>query len=602
MSRRTGSLALLALALALPALAVAASGSSEARVTATVDRTELASDERLRLTVRVESETVPSKLDLPAGFDFDVVGRSQSHQSSVTFAGGRMQARHAVEWELTLAPRREGKLAIPPLTVTVGGERLQTGAIAVTVLPGGSRPRAAPPPPPGHSPGAGWRGWERDLWLEVQVDKRSPWLGEQVTASIFLVSPVGVTGIDGFKPPAYDGFWAESLEVPRPIEPTLRVVRGIPLRAFLIQRVALFPTRAGMAVIEPFQIDATVQVLSGNRLFDPFRSVEQVRRRSATVELDVRPLPAGAPAGFDGVNVGTLSLELTPSERTVPAGEPLALRVTARGEGNVRAWALPPLPPIAGTRRYDPTSSEELKPARGRIAGSRTVETLVIPERPGELVIPPLAWPWFDPKTGRFQVARTPELRIPVSAGAGLPAPAGRDLAAELRPIREGGLARTGRPPWSGPLFALLLLLPPSGFAALLLSARLRERAALHAPARRVRGAARAARKRLATAERRLRAGDSAGFVSELERSLSGYAGDKLGRSVSGLRRPELSAALASAGAHPPAIAALLAALDGCDATRFGGAAAGAPLLDAAAEAMARLEESDWSPGGEERA
>ena len=59
--------------------------------------------------------------------------------------------------------------------------------------------------------------------------------------------------------------------------------------------------------------------------------------------------------------------------------------------------------------------------------------------------------------------------------------------------------------------------------------------------------------------------------------------------------------ALADRGAHPPAIRALLAALDGCDAGRFGGAAPGEPLLQAAAEAMALLEESDWTHAVKER-
>ena len=372
---------------------------------------------------------------------------------------------------------------------------------------------------------------------------------------------------------------------------------GIPLRAFLIQRIALFPTRAGKLTIEPFQIDATVQVLSGNRLFDPFRSVQQVRRRSAPVTLEVRPLPAGAPAGFDAVNVGALSLELSSSEETVPAGEPLALRLTARGEGNVRAWSLPALPPIAGTRRYESNSSEELRAGGARVGGSRTVETLLVAERPGELVIPPLAWPWFDARKGRYEVARTAELRVRVLPGAAQPA--SRAIAAELRPIRtDGALSRTGGPPWGSPLFALLLLLPPAGFAALILSGRLRERAQLGAPSRRVRGAARAARGRLAAARRRLAAGDLAPFVSELERALTGYAGDKLGRQVTGLTRAELSEAMGAAGADPAAIGALVAALDGCDAARFGGSQAGEPLLDAAAEAMARLEESGWSSGG----
>lgn len=600
MSRRTGRGLAVAALVALAAQSAAAADAP--RVEATVDRRELAQDEVLRLTVRVEGGESPTLEPPPGAFDFEIVGSSQSQQTSITFQGGAVQAQHAFAWELGLAPCRAGNLTVPPFTVVLGDTRRQTAAIPVKVLAAGQRaPRPAPAPAPRPQPtppGAGWHGWERDLWLEVQVDRRSPWLGQQVTASVHLVSPVGVLRVDNFKPPAYDGFWAEPLDVPRPIEPVRRVVNGIPVHSFLVQRVALFPTRSGKLVIPPFQLDVTVQVLSGSRLFDPFRSVQQVRRQSAPVELDVRPLPPGAPPGFESVNVGALSLEVAATEKTIPAGEPLAVRLTARGEGNVRTWSLPALPPIAGTRRYDPTSSEALKPSGGRIAGSRTIETLLVAERPGELVIPPLTWPWFDAKSGRYQLARTAELRIPVGTRDGTAAPASASAAAglQLRPIRSGeALRRAGEPPWRSPLFALALLLPPAGLAALRASDRLRERARADAPARRVRGAVRVARRRLASAERRLRAGDGPAFVGELERALTGYAADKLGRPVIGLTRDALAATLAGAGAHPPAVRAFLAVLDGCDAARFGGAAPGQPLLDAAAEAMGLLEESDWS-------
>jgi hypothetical protein len=615
MSKRTGRalLAIVAGAGVLAALAAgAARASDDLRVEASVDRRELAQGEVLKLTVRVEGSDLPTALEPPPGpFDFEIVGRSQSQQTSVTFQDGGVQAVHVVTWELGLAPRRAGALTVPPFTVSFNAGQRQTPAIPVKVVAAGGRPRSAPQPRPGPAqpaqpaqpapPGATWRGWERDVRVEVQVDRRNPWLGQQVTASVHLVSPVSVLRVDGFKPPSYDGFWSEQLELPKPIQAERRVVNGTPLLYFLVQRIALFPTRAGRVVVEPFQLDATVQVLSGNRLFDPFRSVEQVRRRSAPVELDVRPLPPGAPAGFESVNAGALALEVASSERSIPAGEPLAIRITARGEGNVRAWSLPRLPPIAGSRRYDPTSSEQLKPAGGRVAGSRTLETLLVAERPGELVIPPLEWPWFDVKLGRYQVARSAELRIPVTGEGVLPlsAPTAA-LAAGLRPIRSGEpLRKAGEPPWRRTLFGLLLLVPPGGFSWLLLSDRLRERSRRDAPERRRRGAVRAARRRLAAAERRLRAGDGAGFVAELERALLGYASDKLGRPVGGLTRDALAAALGAAGAHPPALRALLATLDGCDAARFGGTPPGAAQLDEAAEAMALLEEGDWSPAAE---
>src|SRR5512138_741603 len=231
MSRRTGSRALVGLlAVVAGTSAPPAMAASDARVEATVDRRELGQNEVLRLSIRVEGSDAPSGLEPPGQpFDFEIVGSSQSQQTSITFLGGAVQALHATVWTLGLAPRRAGSLTVPPFTVTVGGARRETAAIAVKVVAGGGRARAAAPPPPGQPtpPGAGWRGWERDLWLEVQVDRRDPWLGQQVTASVHLVSPVGVLRVDNFKPPAYDGFWAEPLDAPQQLQPVRRTVNGI---------------------------------------------------------------------------------------------------------------------------------------------------------------------------------------------------------------------------------------------------------------------------------------------------------------------------------------------------------------------------------------
>jgi hypothetical protein len=114
-----------------------------------------------------------------------------------------------------------------------------------------------------------------------------------------------------------------------------------------------------------------------------------------------------------------------------------------------------------------------------------------------------------------------------------------------------------------------------------------------------VRIAGKVARQRLAGASRLLTGAEGTPFFAEVERALTGYCTDKLGRPAAGLTREELAGALAEAGAHPAALRALAAALDACDAGRFGGAVAREELLALAERAMAALEEAHWLlPGG----
>jgi hypothetical protein len=630
MSPRTGSRALGLAALLLLALPAVAQGAIA--INAKVDRDELALDEVLVLEVRVEADTEPV-VSLPTrDFEFNVVSRGQSTQTSVDMGGGAgVRIRRTITYQLGLAPRREGTLTIPPIQVKAGPASGETLPIEVKVLPAGSR--TAPPPQPqrggalGNSPfgsgpfaggpfggrigppggGAGqsraWHGWEKDLALQLELDKTEVFLGEQVTAAVVLLSPVGVVDVSGYQPPLYDGFWSEQLESPQQLTFQVRRVGGLPLRAYPIQKVALFPTRAGELELGSFQLGLVVRV-GADDPFDPFPDVQRVTRRSGPVKITVKPLPAGAPANFDSVNVGTASLSATLSETVTGVGQPVTLRLTAQGDGNVKAWSLPAVPALPGLRAFAPTSSDKVAPRSSRISGSRSVETVLVPDRAGTLTVPPIRWPTFDPRSGAYRVLETAPLTLevrpagPMAPAAAAASPGQNALGGGLRPIRSAGaLSRRGEPPWRGWPFWLLLGAPVALFAALTGVDRLKESHAADGGARRLRLAGRVARRRLSTAQKLL-SGEAGPFHAEVERALVGYCADKLGRSAAGLTREELSRALGDAGAHPPALRALSLALDACDAGRFGGAGAREELLALAGRAMELLEEAHWRGAG----
>jgi hypothetical protein len=578
---------------------VRAAGAREVELSARVDRAEIAQGEHVILEVRVEAPEAPTRTHVPDDTaDFHVVGTATAEEGAVSLGGGPgARSRQAFVGRIELAPRHAGDLSTPEVQVTVRGRVYVTPSIKVRVRAAGASPPAAarPPTPAEEAPRRPlYRGWERDLVLQVELDRGEVFQGEQVVASIWLYSPVGVVDLSRYDPPRFDGFWAETLELAQTLRFQTRLVNGLPSHAYLLQRLALFPTRAGALTLEPALVQARVRLGGGGPL-DALADVVPVERRSKPVTLNVKPLPPGAPAGFQPANVGGLELVATAAPERGVAGEPISIRLTASGDGNVRALALPALPAVPGARAYPPTESDASSVQGGRFGGAHTVETVLVPEHAGLLEVPALAWPYFDPRSGRYEVARTEALRVPIDAAAAAPGPAApgtNALAAGLRPIRaEGALARRAAP-WRGLPFSLLLGVPPLLLAALVLSQRLR--AAASAPGA-PRAAERGARRRLAAARRRLSGGDGPGFVGEVERALSGYAAQRLGRPAAGLTRDALLDALARAGAHPTAIRALAAALDQVDLARYGGGDGGPALLAAAERAVRLLEEADWT-------
>jgi hypothetical protein len=486
-------------------------------------------------------------------------------------------------------PRRTGSaLAALALWLAAAPGRAGAGAADDEAWPD-ERPR-----PPGS---ASWKGWQRDLSLRLRLDRKEAFVGEQVTATLELVSPVKMVAWYALRPPAPDGFWSEDLAAR--VSDRIERIGGAPVRVYTLKKLALFPTRAGALTVEPAELDFRVEIASRDPS-GPFPEVRSAQRRSRPVSLTVKPLPPGAPPGFEPGNVGEWSLVREAPEGRRPAGEAVVVRLLARGSGNLRALSLP-RPAAPGLRTFEPAVSDEVKPRGSRFGGTRTVETPVALEREGEVVLPAVEWPFFDPRTGRYERARLPELRLEAGPAAPPPpAPPGAEaLAAELRPLRSDGELAPRRPPaWQRPWFLGAAAAPPLLFLALALAGRLREGISRGEGARRRRGAAGLARRRLAAA-RRLAAGDARAALDEVARALEGYAADRLGQPVAGLTREALAAALGRAGARGPAAGLLQRALEACDAGRFGGPAAAAELLARAEEAVARLEEAEWrTPGG----
>ena len=107
----------------------------------------------------------------------------------------------------------------------------------------------------------------------------------------------------------------------------------------------LFPTTPGQATIDP----ATVTTSGGF-----FTRGAQVQ--SDPISIEVKPLPAGAPADFNGA-VGQFEIKATPDRLSTRLGEPVTLQVELSGAGNWGTLGDPQLAErceLAGVQPGDP--------------------------------------------------------------------------------------------------------------------------------------------------------------------------------------------------------------------------------------------------------
>jgi len=615
--RRTGSghaaLAVLALMLvAMPAWA-------DIEFHQSVDRTEVGTEDTFRLTVVVEDPPEDAQVQFPAPRDFEVLSSSVSTQRSIQMSGGGPpQIQTVRQHVLIMRANRPGTLTLPPASLTVRGRTYRTESIKMTVRQGRLGPPAQatrPPDPFNTFPGGRLpdpfeedarareenlripRG-DSDLFLRASVDRDWVYVGEQVTLALYIYSRVDLSSVDSVSMPKLEGFWSEDVDSPTQLTGEQRVVNGVPYRAYLLRRRALFPVKSGSLTITPAQADITTGFLfAGHR----------VHRVSNALEVKVKPLPPGAPAGMSNANVGDWRLSLDVSQTRAELGQPLTVKVILEGAGNVKNVTPPRLEAPAAFKVYDPTITDKTSAQRGRIQGRRVQEYLVMPQRTGTFTLPALTFPYFDPKAGRYEVARTEPVEIVVEPGAaGVSAPVAsgpvRQEDAEagqknvltangLRPLRyQASFESPAAPLWERRFFIPALLAPVGLLLALGVVGLVRGRLSGEDEGSRNRQRAKAARKRLAAAEQ-LREGSSSAFYGEVEKALLHFLEARLRTPVGGLTRDALEAKLTEAGVEAERRARVRFVLEACDAGRFAPAGAGEPaarerILDEAAAVM----------------
>src|SRR4029077_13767621 len=90
------------------------------------------------------------------------------------------------------------------------------------------------------------------------------------------------------------------------------------------------------------------------------------------------------------------------------------------GTGNVTLWPEPEISWPASLHAYAGEEETQIVPQDGTIAGAKAVRYLVVPDSTGSILIPEVRYPFFDPGTRAYAVARVPPRTLSVAPGLGV--------------------------------------------------------------------------------------------------------------------------------------------------------------------------------------
>ncbi len=507
-------------------------------VTASVDldEVELGSPINLSITIGGRGGSLPDPI-LPDLSDFEVY--SSGRNQSISIVNGAFSS--SLEMNYTLVPKKIGKLIIGPIVVKNKREMVASDPIRITVKQPGSLQE---------KPQAGRKSTTRrdqkqrdDFFIEQTVNKTRPYVGEQVTLTLKFYQGVNLWEQPSLEWPEYAGFTVEDLP------PNSRSYQNVDGKRYLVTEIkrALFPITPGKVTLDTPRLTIKSDDFGG--AMDPFSLFDRNTSRrgrprvltAKPIALNVKPLPQKRkPGDFSGA-VDTYKIRAQVDKDSVGVDEPITLKVTLSGTGNIKS--LPPvqIPELPDFRVYESGKTESINNKGRVVSGLKTFEQAIIPRTSGVFMIPSLQYSYFDPRRGAYKAISTGPIRI-TATGEGLVDVGGAPKNIIDGSVRSFAYIITEFPEPANNIdlssrfwFWFLQGIPIIGvIAALVARSHYRKLLGDRGYARRI-AAAKRSKSVFKSALTKKRSGDFPGYCGDLYDAVTGFIADRLDLEKSGL-------------------------------------------------------------------
>lgn len=486
-----------------------------------------------------------------------LAGPTMSTNKSVAIVNGRMSQESQYAYTYVLQCSSEGEFTITEAKLESEGDTFTIRPFKIKAV----TEDAVPANIQGRS-GGGSNNTPRatlsqdDIVLRAIIDKKDVYKGEPIKVTYKLYRRVPLN-LENAKFPSYNGFWVQQLNVDG-YKVQREELNGKIYDTHVLREDLLFPQQAGTLTIEPLNLNVVAQIITQQRrqsIIDDFFAgpdIQEVRRKLSTqpVKINVRELPAGAPASFYGA-VGDFQMETVRPPVEVAANAAFTYNIKIAGKGNLPQVQSPKLTLPASFEQYNVKTTESINNNAGGIYGYRQFEYPVIARVAGEYNIDPVEFTYFNPNLRTYETVKTSPLTLrvlpdstsmsgaPTTLLGGLSKEEIKIIGNDIRFIKLDSphLYPAGRAFFGGIWYyfavAGIIFLFAVVYVWLSKLAKERRNSALM----KGRKANKVALQRLRAAEVFMKENNQRGFYEEMLKGLWGYIGDKLNIPASNLTK-----------------------------------------------------------------
>ena len=527
---------------------------------------------------------IPEEID---GFDI-LFGPSVSQSSySYSDSSGKMISGSNISFTYTLMSNAEGSFTLPEASIVVNGKTYKSGTKKIKVLPPDKNSESTAP---GQQPqttsikSTDGKIDPEDVFIRAIFPKNKIKEQEAVTVTFRFYSVLFPEKVESIEFPEFEGFITEDQPMSSNRQLQMEHYKGRNYYVMDIRKTVLFPQRSGKITIPSGKMEIVLNVPTGRKMRtfwgvrDEALPMSQMLQ-SNPITLDVSPLPLEEkPADFSG-GVGTFTFKADISEKETQANNAITINVEISGTGNLKLIREPVIKFPSDFEVYDPKVSNNISTTDNGQRGSKTIEYMFIPRYPGEYIIPPIEFSYYDLKTQTYKTLASESytLKIAKDPTAGSTSSASYMNKTEVyaeQDIRHLKLSAAKHHKIDSFLigstsYLLWYIVPSLLFIIFFIVYRKQIKANSNVALMRTRKANKAASKRLKLAKKYLLDQKKESFYEEILRAVWGYLSDKLTIPVANLNRENIELELEKYGASTKLIRQYISILDTCEFAHY---------------------------------
>ena len=231
--------------------------------------------------------------------------------------------------------------------------------------------------------------------VTAEVDNQKPYVNQRIEYRFRYLYTTVLPTVDPPTPslPDFNGFKVEELTGEKYTTTTTKVDGRIYYVQEYVQR--LYPQDSGKILIEPSELKLH---LKGN----------PKTLRTKPMPLNVQPLPTfGKPTNFSGA-IGNYSISAHVDRKKIKIKNALTLSLNIKGNRKLNNISPPNISSFHGFRVNPPTQ------VKGDLEDNFRFNYVVVPLKAGRLLIPAIAFSFFNPITKKYQITTTQPIPITV--------------------------------------------------------------------------------------------------------------------------------------------------------------------------------------------